>query len=53
MPLHNEYFCNAEEGQNKAAKWVGYILPTPLLVSHDFYRRANALPVWSHKRGVQ
>ena len=29
MPSHNEYFCNAEEGQNKAAEWVGYIFPTP------------------------
>ncbi|MEM8527948.1 MAG: hypothetical protein AAGG68_25125 [Bacteroidota bacterium] len=31
----DEYFRNAEEGQNKAAEWVelarmGYILPTPL-----------------------
>ena len=30
MPLHNEYFCNAEEEQKKAARWVGYIFPTPL-----------------------
>ena len=30
MPSHNEYFCNAEEGQNKATRWVGYILPVPL-----------------------
>ena len=29
-PLDNEYFCNAEEGQNKVARWVGYIFPTPL-----------------------
>ncbi len=30
MPKHNEYFCNAEEAQNKAAEWVGYIFPAPL-----------------------
>ena len=30
MPQHNEYFCNAEEGQNKVARWVGYIFPVPL-----------------------
>ena len=29
IPLDNEYFCNAEEGQNKAAELVGYILPVP------------------------
>ncbi len=29
MPLHNEYFSNEEEGQTKAAKLAGYILPTP------------------------
>jgi hypothetical protein len=29
-PLGNEYFGNAA-GQNKAAEWVGYIFPTPLL----------------------
>ena len=27
--LGNEYFCNAEEGQNKAAEWVGYTFPDP------------------------
>ena len=32
MPLHNEYFGNDEEGQNKAIEWVGYIFPTPLSV---------------------
>jgi len=26
---HNEYFDNAEEGQNKAIELVGYILPVP------------------------
>ncbi len=31
MPSHNEYFSNAEEGQKKAVRWVGYILPVPLL----------------------
>ncbi len=30
MPLHNEYFSNAVEGQNKAAELVSYIFPTPL-----------------------
>jgi len=30
MPLHNEYFCNAEEEQNKAIVLVGYILPVLL-----------------------
>jgi len=29
-PSGNEYFCNAEEEQNKASEWVGYIFPTPL-----------------------
>ena len=28
-PLGNEYFRNAEEAQNKAVEWVGYIFPTP------------------------
>ena len=28
-PLGNEYFRNAEEAQNKAAEWVGYIFHTP------------------------
>ena len=30
-PAGNEYFRNDAEGQNKAAEWVGYIFPTPLL----------------------
>ncbi len=30
MLLHNEYFCNAVEEQNKAAELVSYIFPTPL-----------------------
>gem|GEM_PF-5952735 len=34
MPLHNEYFSNAEEGQNKVAELVGYILPVSLSVGH-------------------
>jgi len=30
-PLGNEYFDNAVEGETKAAEWVGYIFPTPLI----------------------
>ena len=36
MPLHNEYFRNAEEGQNKAAEWAGYIFPNPLIKKGRF-----------------
>jgi len=35
MPSHNEYFSNAEEGQNKATELVGYIFPTPLLLPYS------------------
>ena len=28
--MGNEYFYKAEEGQNKASGWVGYIFPSPL-----------------------
>ncbi len=35
MPLHNEYFSNAVEEQNKAAKLIGYIFPVPSIGCHD------------------
>ncbi len=52
MPQHNEYFCNAKEGQSKAAEWVGYIFPIPLLkqknkrkdYSCDFLLEQKRLP---------
>jgi len=28
----NEYFRNDAEGQNKAAEWIGYIFPIPLVL---------------------
>ena len=33
----NEYFRNAAEGQNKAAEWVGYFFPTPLVEYCSLY----------------
>ena len=43
MPLHNEYFCNAEEGQKKAVRWVGYILPVPFNKGHLFLSFSSLL----------